>query len=244
MARGRSRGAAFLGRFARRRGRSPGDCEKRAIQAAAFPLFEVCRAVPRHVCLRSSARATEWRQPMKRSGDVTASAIILFFGSGLITLVALLMLLGASASPLPPEQRVVLWVMPILYVLVTAWGIATGVGILPLRPWAWVSVIVMSGVTIFFGFFGAVVLMFVPSLLKDQPDVPAASVKIIVFVGLVMVLIPIAIAIWWLVLFTRARVRLQFAKRGAALIAPATPEIANPSDLARRLNRNGFASRT
>ncbi|HVA72017.1 MAG TPA: hypothetical protein VNF02_02810 [Candidatus Limnocylindrales bacterium] len=181
---------------------------------------------------------------MKRSGDVTASAIILFFGSGLITLVALLMLLGASASPLPPEQRVVLWVMPILYVLVTAWGIATGVGILPLRPWAWVSVIVMSGVTIFFGFFGAVVLMFVPSLLKDQPDVPAASVKIIVFVGLVMVLIPIAIAIWWLVLFTRARVRLQFAKRGAALIAPATPEIANPSDLARRLNRNGFASRT
>jgi len=150
---------------------------------------------------------------------------------------ALLMLAGAAVSPLPPEQRTALWVMPIFYALVAAWGIVTGIGILQLRRWAWVSIIVMSGVTSLFGLFGAVVLMFLPSLLKEEPDVPAARVKIVVFVGLVMVLIPIAIAIWWLVLITRAHVRLQFASRGAATIplavagGAAAPDFA-PSDAA------------
>lgn len=144
-------------------------------------------------------------------------------------LMTAVMIVGAAVTPPPPEQRAVQFIVPIVYALIAGWGIVTGVGVLQLRHWAWVSIIVMSGVTIFFSVFGAVGLLFVPSLLRDQPDLPVASVKIVAYIGLVILLIPFAIAIWWLVLFTRDRVRLQFTKHSA------TSEIANPDDLPRPL---------
>jgi len=169
---------------------------------------------------------------MKRSGDVTASAIILFCGSGLMILMAVLMVLAFTTTPLPPEQRVVEFMMPIVYALMAAWGIATGVGILQLRPWARISTIVMSSAAIFFTVCGALGMMMVPLLLQQEPGVSAAAVKVVVFVALVVLLIPLAIAIWWLVLFTRKRVQLEFATRGAAGIASATPSAGIAADFA------------
>lgn len=169
---------------------------------------------------------------MKRSGDVTASAVILFCGSGLVILTALLMLLAFKTALLPPEQRAVEWTMPIFYALVAAWGIATGIGILQLRPWARISIIVMSAMAIFVAVCGGLGLMLVPFLLKQTPDVPPAVIKVIVVVWIVALLIPLAIAIWWLVLFTRARVRLEFATRGAAAVSSAIQGAGIAPDLA------------
>lgn len=169
---------------------------------------------------------------MKRSGDVTASAIILFFGSVFCVFVGSLAILGAEASGEPID---VLVGALFLCTLPAVWGIATGVGVLKLRRWAWVSIIVMSGVTIFFSFFFAVALMFMPSLLGDQPDLSAANVRTVVDIGLPTLLLAMVIAIWWLVLFTRDHVRMQFAKRGAASISGTAGESASESDLSRGL---------
>lgn len=158
---------------------------------------------------------------MKRSGDVTAAAIILFFGSGLMVLMAVVIIVGAAVTPLPPEQRAVEFMMPIFYALVAAWGIATGVGILQLRPWARISMIVMSSMAIFSSVCGGLGVMMVPLLLQQQPSVPVAAIKVVVLVALIMVAVPLAIAIWWLILFTRKRVQLEFATRGAAAISSA-----------------------
>jgi len=160
---------------------------------------------------------------MKRSGDVTASAIILFCGSGLMVLMAVGMIVGAAVTPLPPEQRAVQYVVPIFYGLEAAWGIATGVGILQLRPWARISMIVMSAMTIFFTVCGALGMMAVPLLLQQTPGTPPAAIRVVMFVGLIIMAVPLAIAIWWLVLFTRARVRVEFATRGAAAVPSAAP---------------------
>lgn len=153
---------------------------------------------------------------MKRSGDVTASVIILFFGSGLVVVVTLLTTADAMVTRLPPEQRAVLYIMAIFYALAAAWGIATGVGILQLRPGARISIIVMSAMAIVLAVCGGIGMTFVPLLLRQVPDAPAAAIKMIVFVGIGVLLIPLAIAIWWLVLFTRKRVVLEFAIRRAA----------------------------
>lgn len=156
---------------------------------------------------------------MKRSGDVTASAIILVCGSGLAILMALLMLLAFTTTQLPPEQRAVEFIIPIVYALLAAWGIATGVGILRLRPWARISIIVMSSLTIFFVVCGALGLMLVPMLLSQNPEIPAAAARMAVLVGIATMLVPLAVAIWWVVLFTRKRVVLEFATHGAAAVS-------------------------
>ncbi|MHB8755333.1 MAG: hypothetical protein ACYC92_10320 [Candidatus Acidiferrales bacterium] len=167
---------------------------------------------------------------MKRSGDVTASAIILFFGSAIAVLMALLMLLAFKATPLPPEQRAVEWTMPIVYALVAAWGIPTGVGILQLRPWARTSIIVMSGMAIVFTVCGALGMMALPLLFQQEPGVPSAAIKVVMFVGLIIMAVPLAIAIWWVILFTRRRVRLEFATRGAGVVSSAIPGAAPALD--------------
>jgi hypothetical protein len=158
---------------------------------------------------------------MKRSGDVTAAAIVLFFGSGLMVLMAVGMIVEAAVTSLPPEQRAVEFLVPIFYAIVAAWGIATGVRVLQLSPWARISMIVMSGLAIFFSVSGAVGLMAVPMVLQQEPNMPAGAIRIVLFVGLIVLAVPLAIAIWWLVLFTRARVRIEFATRGAAAVSSA-----------------------
>ncbi|MHB8484263.1 MAG: hypothetical protein ACYDCM_00830 [Candidatus Acidiferrales bacterium] len=164
---------------------------------------------------------------MKRSGDVTASPIILFCGSALMALMAVAIIVAATAAAVPPEQRAMEFTIPIFYAFVAAWGIATGVGILQLRPWARISIIVMSALAIFFAVCGGIGLMLVPMLLSGEPDVPAAAARMGVLIGLAVLIVPLAIAIWWLVLFTRARVRTEFATRGAAVVSSANMRAAS-----------------
>ncbi|HEV2314451.1 MAG TPA: hypothetical protein VGR94_04025 [Candidatus Acidoferrales bacterium] len=156
---------------------------------------------------------------MKRSGDVTAAAIVLFFGSALMILMAVVMIVGAAVTPLPSEQRAMQFVLPIFYALLAAWGIATGVGVLQLRPWARISIIVMSSTAVFFAVCGALGVMMVPLLLQQDPNIPAGATRIVVFIGLIVLGVPLAIAIWWLILFTRRRVQLEFATHGATAIS-------------------------
>lgn len=169
---------------------------------------------------------------MRRSGDVTAAAIILFFGSAFYVFVGGLALLGAKSSGELLDlhaSALLLCAVPVV------WGVVTGVGVLKLRSWAWISIIVMSGVAIFFSVFFAVALLFLPSLLGDRPDLSAANVTMAVDMGLAALLITVVIAAWWLVLFTRACVRAQFAKGGAESNPVRTPDTTSQSDLARPL---------
>jgi hypothetical protein len=152
---------------------------------------------------------------MKRSGDVTAAAVILFCGSGLCLLLAfpvtLASLAAAQSGGSPASAYAVLAVL----FGAAIWGISTGVGLLKLQRWAWISTIVMSGTAIFVSFFGTLVLAYLPSLNED-PGLNAAAVRLVLFGGMAMFVAAMAISGWWLVLFTRERVRLQFAIGGLA----------------------------
>jgi hypothetical protein len=162
---------------------------------------------------------------MKRSGGVTAAAIVLFLGSGLLLLFMLLSFLGgllmSSQLQLPPEARYGQLTGLVFYFVFAAWGIATGVGILQLRPWARISILVMSGVAICFCAFGALGLSLVSVISRQTPDLPPAAFTVVIGVGVAMLLVPVAIAIWWLVLFTRKRVIAEFLTRGTAPLAVA-----------------------
>jgi hypothetical protein len=152
---------------------------------------------------------------VKRSGDITAAAVILFCGSGFLALFLLFGILGASLVQVPPAARFGQMIGLSFYAAFAAWGIATGIGILRLHPWARISMIVMSALAIFCCVCGSIGLMVVPMILRQTPDVPPAFATIVVFSGVVTLLIPLAIAIWWLILFTRKRVITEFANRSA-----------------------------
>lgn len=160
---------------------------------------------------------------MKRSGDVTAAAIILFVGSVLLLLMAAVAVLGllvgarsaaAGSTPLPQNAFAIFAV--IVYVVPAGWGIATGVGILQLRPWARISMIVMSIFAIFGCVCGAIGILAAQTVLKGDPQMPPEAVRMILVMSSIIFLIPLGIAIWWLALFTRKRVIAEFATRGVA----------------------------
>lgn len=162
---------------------------------------------------------------MKRSGDVTAAAIVLFFGCALLVFFTALGVLGATLAQtqLPPDAHAAQLFGLVFYFVLAAWGVATGVGVLQLRAWARISILVMSGVAIFFCICGAVGVALVPMFMRQSPGIPMppATISIFIAVGITVLLIPVAIAIWWLVLFTRKRVIAEFAHRGAASLAVA-----------------------
>lgn len=144
---------------------------------------------------------------MKRSAGVAAATIVMFVGSGVCLL--LMLPLGAALAVNTASDASQL-VLLALCAALAAWGIVTGVGVLKLARWAWVSTIVMSGVAIFVSFFLILVFAKLPSLLADS-GVPNASLRLVAFGGCLVGLGAAAIAIWWLVLFTRDRVRSQFS---------------------------------
>jgi len=153
---------------------------------------------------------------MKRSGDVTASAIILFVGSGIFVLLAVLFLVAVRVAPPPGSDQYTLFSVMGTYGALAAWGIATGVGIIRLRNWARISMIVLSALATASMLFAILGMILVMPMIEHAPNMPPGFPKIFVFVEAAILGVPFAIAIWWLVLFTRKRVRLEFATGIAA----------------------------
>ena len=151
---------------------------------------------------------------MKRSSDVTASAIILFFGSGLLMLLAIFVPLANLSSRPDTVSKAILPVLAAIYGAPAIWGVVNGVGILRLRPWARTSMIVMSVVATAFLAFIAVAAAIAPILTRSDPEFSNVPMGLISAIMALFASIPLAIAIWWLVLFTRKRVIAEFASDG------------------------------
>lgn len=157
---------------------------------------------------------------MKRSGDLTAAAVIMFCGSGLFLLMCGFAILGGMsgfAVSVPQQRQAELAGMVVVIVMyggLAAWGIATGVGILKLQAWARISAIVMSVLAIAGCVTAAVSLFAMQSLFQGDSQLPPNFARIMLTGMSVVFAIPTGIAIWWMILFTRKRVILEFATRG------------------------------
>ncbi len=151
---------------------------------------------------------------MKRSIAVTLSAVVTIIGSVLTALFGVAMLvpfaMSQSTGPgTPPYARVAGLVMAGVMFALSAWGIATAVGLLRLRRWARVCILVFSVfMALCFG-SGALVMAFLP--LPSPPNAPPGlmtgiRIGIVCLYGILAL-----IGGWWLYLFNRAAVVAQFA---------------------------------
>jgi hypothetical protein len=158
-----------------------------------------------------------WRA-LRRSVAVTVIAILALIGSagaigmGALTFVGLLA--GGAA---PPKDfsgsliffRAIMLLVPLIYILPGVWGIVTAIGLLQLKNWARISIIIFSVLLLAFGLITA--LSSSVFFLANRP--PGMDRQVVALARVVMLMLAagqIGLGVWWLVFFNRAKVKEQF----------------------------------
>ena len=170
----------------------------------------------------------------QRSAAVPAAGVIAILGSVFtviaisFTLVGLFIALSTTrTAQMLPTLRLLVTVVMLAFLAVAILGIVSGVGLIRVRNWARISVLVWSGIAVPFCLVAMAAMASVPLPSEQNSPIPNVVLRAIVvtFYG-----VPLAIAVWWLVLFTRPRIVAQFhAGAPTAAGAPGDPFTALPS---------------
>lgn len=178
----------------------------------------------------------EANPPLVRSGAVDVSAILLFFGSAIVLLLGVEMPLDTLTGPGSADMlpfRGILIATGVFFLVVTVWGVVTGIGVLKRRAWGRILMIVSGALGIAFAVFGGASAVMFFTVTPMDPRLSPSMIRAAIVGEVTMLLIPLGASIWWLVLFTRPRIALEFASAGGASVAaPPTslPLAAAPSD--------------
>jgi len=178
---------------------------------------------------------------MKRSAGVTVVAVLSLIGSLFTLLMGIFMALipfvipgeDGAKSPFPPGfMKMMMIGAALMYVLPAIWGILTSIGLFRLKEWARISIIIFSVLLILMSGFGALIAIIVPIPPPPNQNVdPGVTTGIRIFMTVFAAAL-VSIGLWWLVFFTRAKVKEQFTPTSAAaLLAPPSPQVfqATPS---------------
>jgi hypothetical protein len=166
---------------------------------------------------------------VKHSVGVTISSVIVFLGSGATLLFWAFALLVVLFTRVEQNQLALVRyggdLTCVVFCGFAAWGIASGVGLLRLREWARISVLVYSG----FLFFASLVCLLIFLVIPVPPNVKdpetfrrtteGMRIFMVAFFGIMF-----SLAIFWLWFFNTNAVREQF--RG---VAPGGPFVADGS---------------
>jgi len=189
---------------------------------------------------------------MKRSVGVTVIAVLSLVGSLLTLLMGILMAVALAVMPAtPPAEfpvppmflKAMLLVVVLIYLMAAAWGIATSIGLLNLRNWARLSIIVFSVLLILMSGFSGLMLLSAPMFPNPSEANPSVMAAVRILMGAFWAA-QLGIGIWWLVFFNRAKVKQQFVPAGSPLPPPASeifaahpPQISVPPITPRRPQR-------
>lgn len=152
---------------------------------------------------------------MPRSPGVTASAVAVLIGSSFTLLCGAIMVLGSAfitkANPsarLPESFGSILVFEAVLFFGFGGWGLASGIGLLYLKQWARISLLVYAGLLVCVS-LPAAALMAVISLPHDPSlpvnFMPAIRVGMAFFYGMFA-----ALGGFWLYFFNKRSVKVQF----------------------------------
>jgi hypothetical protein len=170
---------------------------------------------------------------MQRSVGVTLSAVFVFFGCALALFAGAAMLLAFRMAPntalAAPFVRAAILFDVILDLGFVGWGVASAVGLLQLREWARISMVVFSAIMIFFCLIPMAIMPFVP--IPQSDAVPANLTLLIRTFIIVFYGIFVALGIFWIYFFNKRSVKAQFksvAAPAAGALADATVQGKRP----------------
>jgi hypothetical protein len=165
---------------------------------------------------------------MKKSAGVTVAGILAIVGSvGFLAFGSFAILAGimlqANPDLIPRQQGIPTATFPIPAVLfmesvvlfaLGIFGITAAIGLLRLRNWARISFAIFGGVLCplsVLSVLGTLMAMFVlPRIVPPDPNIPPGLLTVLFGFYLVFELLVGALAAWWVVYFTRRKVKEQF----------------------------------
>jgi hypothetical protein len=155
----------------------------------------------------------------KASAAVIAAAVVALLASLLFLLSTSMAFLAFSlgklpnTSPeLPPPLRTVMLVMMAFMICLSIVGIATGIGLILLKDWARISVLIWGGFSVFFGLLGIPIIFLMPlSVPPGAAELPPGTVQMMRWAFLAIYGLPLVVGVWWLLLFNRKAIKAQFA---------------------------------
>jgi len=115
-----------------------------------------------------------------------------------------------AQPPLPVNLSRVAFTMGLVCVALAALGIATAIGLLRMRAWARVSMLVFAVIMGVTSLVAGVATAVMP--LPPTPNAPAGVASTIRWVIAGVYAVPLLIAVWWLVLFNKPSTRDAFAR--------------------------------
>ena len=173
---------------------------------------------------------------MERSIGVTFSAIVSLLGSALtlgcgVLVIFILFFFAptrANFSGVSSAPKAIFVMGTLIYILPAIWGVITSIGLFLLKNWARISILVFSVILILMGALAGLIMLFMP--LPPAPGEAAGqSTMTAIRLGMGGFWFGIAgIGVWWLILFTRPRVKAQFTVPSPAYSIGEGPRTAPP----------------
>lgn len=156
--------------------------------------------------------------PAKRSASVTAAAVVAILASAFLLLCCsfaffafLLVKLPDTTYNLSPAVRAMMLGMQGFMICLSLFGVATGIGLIYLRKWTRISILIWGGFFAFFGVIGIPISLLIPfSPTPNGPNLPTEGMQLFRGILLIVYAIPLVVGIWWLILFNRKSVKAQF----------------------------------
>ncbi len=153
---------------------------------------------------------------MPRSSGITASAVIAIIGSVFTLLGGFFVVLGSIM--VPKMEKTPTGVMTSIFIFEAliffgfgAWGLASGIGLLKLKPWARISLLIYAAILAFISLPTALLMLFVPFPGVNDPNLPP-HFMLFIRVGIALFYAMLAaLAIFWLYFFNKRSVKAQFS---------------------------------
>lgn len=183
---------------------------------------------------------------MHRSAGVTASAAVVVAGSAFTILCGALMLAGSAVVSSPPSNLPVnlgsvLIVEAVLIFAFGAWGLASGIGLIYLKQWARISLLVFAGILVGVALPAMAMMSMIRLPDSHDPNLPA-NFMTVMRIGMALFYgVFAALGGFWLYFFNKRTVRVQFQTMqpvpeaaagdsflGTAVPAPIASERARP----------------
>lgn len=154
---------------------------------------------------------------MKPSGGITFSAVIVFIGCAFILLCGVFAVIGLAFAPAPETQLPFLRFAGLFGAVVmlslTGWGIASGVGLLRLREWARISMLVFSALLLLMCIPGCLLFIFMPFPVPPNADDPEMMHHMMTVIRIASAAVYGSVGLlggWWIYFFSRRSVKDQF----------------------------------
>ena len=128
-----------------------------------------------------------------------------------------------GATP-PPNgfMVIVIAITGLFYLAIAIWAIVTLIGLIRMKPWARISVLIIGGCLTLLGAISTIGAFAAQTLLKNTPPTPEANPDMMhaVFLGMAVIcLLVAAIGIWWLIYFNLR------STKNAFITSPVAPQI-------------------